>query len=429
VAYLANLFPAAVEAYVGEEIQQLRDRGVQVIAGSVRKTKDAPRQPGTAFSAPRVLTLQPLKWRVMGRAAVLAMRRRKRIVPLLSRVLMRGKESPWRRLKALIHLLLGAYYAAELQKYEVDHIHVHHGYFGSWIAMTAARLLEIEFSLTLHGSDLLVHGAYLDTKLENCHFCLTVSEFNRRYILQHFPEIDPEKIIVSRLGVDPPEREESPPKILCRGARHVFTLLAVGRLHAVKNHAFLIRSCDQLRRRGLDFVCAIAGEGPERGPLESLIRQKGLQDCVRLFGHVRGRQLEELYRGADVVVLTSHSEGIPVALMEAMVRGRIVLAPWITGIPELVIPGKTGFLYEPGAIEDFVARIFFLANLMRIDDRNPVSRMDWIRHGARVQVRQNFHRKNNLACFADRFLKLVSAHESGPSGWSVPNEDFVLQQI
>ena len=46
--------------------------------------------------------------------------------------------------------------------------------------MVAARLLDIDYSLTLHGSDLLLHGAYLDTKLKHCAFCVTVSEFNRQ---------------------------------------------------------------------------------------------------------------------------------------------------------------------------------------------------------------------------------------------------------
>ena len=70
---------------------------------------------------------------------------------------------------------------------------MHHGYFGSWIGMVAARLLGVSFSLTLHGSDLLLDGAYLDTKLENCRFCVTISEYNRRYILEHFPRIDPQR--------------------------------------------------------------------------------------------------------------------------------------------------------------------------------------------------------------------------------------------
>ena len=92
-----------------------------------------------------------------------------------------------RRLWALIHTLLGAYYAALLHSRHVDHIHVHHGYFGSWIAMVAARLLGIGFSMTLHGSDLLLDPVFLDLKLKQCSFCVTISGFNRKRILTDYP--------------------------------------------------------------------------------------------------------------------------------------------------------------------------------------------------------------------------------------------------
>src|SRR5207237_1202124 len=95
-----------------------------------------------------------------------------------------------------------AYCALSLQGRGVTHIHVHHGYFASWVAMAAARLLGINFSMTLHGSDLLLHAAYLDTKLKHCNFCITISEFNRQYILDHYPDVDPAKIAVFRMGVE-----------------------------------------------------------------------------------------------------------------------------------------------------------------------------------------------------------------------------------
>jgi len=59
--------------------------------------------------------------------------------------------------------------------------------------MVAARLLRIPYSLTLHGSDLLVRPTFLDIKLRHCAVCFTVSEFNRCYLLHHYPNIDPEK--------------------------------------------------------------------------------------------------------------------------------------------------------------------------------------------------------------------------------------------
>lgn len=424
VAYLANQFPVAVEPYVAEEIQELRQRGVRVIAGSVRRPHLSEGAHG--LSSSENLCIEPIRPRILLRAICLGFLRWKLLRSLLTRVLLRGTESPKRRAKALLHICLGAYYAVQLQGHRVDHIHAHHGYFGSWIAMVAARLLGVGFSLTLHGSDLLLKGAYLDTKLKYCRFCITISEYNRRYILERFSAIHPGKILVARLGTEVPActgHQRS-----ARGA-HPFTLLAVGRLHAVKDHAFLIRACARLRDCSFDFECAIGGEGPERQHLESLIRQNRLHDRVRLLGQVTRQQMDSLYRRADVVVLTSRSEGIPLVLMEAMARGKIVLAPAITGIPELVIPGKAGLLYAPGELKNFVATVLFLKKQMQEEDRNAVSRLDWIRHAARVQILHNFSRRKNLTRFADRFLQLITTEHFAIHDWSSPHEDLVLQQI
>ncbi len=421
VAYLANKFPASVEPYVGEEIQELRRRGVRVIPGSVRRP-EAATDKSPPLSGGGLLCLQPVKLFILLRAIWLVLTQWKRISSLVERVLLRGKETPRQRLKALMHTWLGAYYAVLLEKLGVDHIHVHHGYFGSWIGMVAAQLLGIGFSLTLHGSDLLLHGTYLDAKLSNCLFCMTISDYNRRYVLEHFPGINPGKIIVSRLGVDaliPTQLVED-----AAGTQHKFTLLAVGRLHAVKDHAFLVRACAQLRDCGVEFECLIAGEGPERRPLELLILQNRLQERVTLLGHVAREKMGSVYRKADVVVLTSRSEGIPLVLMEAMARKCIVVAPAITGIPELVIPGRTGFLYRPQDLEDFVRRILFLQTLLSRTDQQPTSRLNWIRHAARTHVLTNFDRTKNLNHFSDSFLRLTV-----PSKWSGDHENFILQQI
>jgi len=428
VAYLANRFPVAVEPYVSDEIEYLRRRGIKIVACSARRSRQKPCEADDSREAREILSLPPVQFLTLLRALALLMRRWKRVEDLMARIVLQGKESPQRRFKALLHTWLGAYYAVKLQARGVNHIHVHHGYFGSWIAMVAARLLEVPFSLTLHGSDLLLNAAYLDLKLQNGSFCVTVSEYNRRHILQSYPGVDPGKIMVSRLGVDVPEAANPPPRF-AHSAEHPLALLAVGRLHAVKDHAFLLRACAQLRDRGIDFNCAIAGEGPERRRLERLIRECCLQARVTLLGSVPRDRMDALYRRADLVVLTSRSEGIPLVLMEAMAHGRIVLAPAITGIPELVIPGKTGFLYSPGVLHDLVSRIIFVRELMRAESRYAVSRLDWLRHAARVQVLHNFNRRKNLSDFCDRFLERIGPHEVIGKDWSPPHESAVLQQI
>jgi colanic acid/amylovoran biosynthesis glycosyltransferase len=389
IAYLANLFPSPLEPYVGEEIRELRKRGIDVVPCSARRAtlRDDCQQ------ADETLRLQPMQIVVAFQACWLCVRRFPLLQEFFWRILATGGESLRRRLRALLHTWLGAYYALALAKHEAQHIHVHHGYFGSWVGMVAARLLGIPFSMTLHGSDLLLHAAYLDLKLKHCSFCVTVSEFNRNHILEHYPQVDAQKIVVQRMGVDcraisplPPTRVEGPPLVM----------LAVGRLHPVKDHAFLIRACRLLKNRGQRFCCLIAGEGEERRSLEQLIHDLHLEVEVTLLGHLSQPQLDEHYRNADLVVLTSRSEGIPLVLMEAMARCKPVLAPAITGIPELVANGGTGFLYQPGSREDFVAQVELISGTQ--SGLGPLCR------AARQRVLDHFDRSKNMQAFCEFFI-------------------------
>ncbi len=277
--------------------------------------------------------------------------------------------------------------------------------------MVAARILRIPFSMTLHGSDLLLHASYMETKLRECAFCLTISEFNRQHILAHYPAVDPAKILVVRLGVEVPELNPSP-----RGRPHCPLLLSVGRLHPVKDHAFLLRACSVLRAHGMRLRCVIVGEGPERRKLELLVRELKIAELVELVGQVPREEINRYYELADLVVLTSRSEGIPLALMEAMARGLLVLAPAITGIPELIIDGKSGFLYQPGSMEDFVRQVEQICNSLDI--------LQNVRQAARRHVQVHFEQSTNLAEFTNVFLSKVA-----PVGRGCTDENLILQQI
>jgi colanic acid/amylovoran biosynthesis glycosyltransferase len=414
VAYIANQFPVAVEPYVADEIRELRRRGVNVIPASGRRVDLNALPVDLQQMADESICLQPPKFRLLWQAAWLCVREWGSLQDLLVRILFRGTESPARRVRALLHTWLGAYYALVIRDRGVRHIHAHHGYFASWVAMVTARLLRIGFSMTLHGSDLLLHGTYLDTKLANCSFCFTVSEYNRRYILDRYPTVDPTKIILQRIGVD-----QIAAGVACRaraGIQGQLLLLAVGRLHPVKNFEFLVRACALLRERGISFSCWIAGDGPERKKLDHLIRDLKLRGEVELLGHVPRAQLTNYYAMADLVVSTSHSEGIPLALMEAMAHGKLVLAPDITGIPELVIDGKTGFLFRAGSFEEFCERVEM------IRDRAPG--LGSMGKTARAHVHGHFDRKKNLEQLCNFFLTRL-----GQPRRHVPRENPLLQQV
>ena len=412
IAYLANQFPEPLEPYVWEEICELRRHDCWVMPCSFNRPQEP--QPSLAEFSEETLYVFPLQLRPALRASWLCIRQFALIADLLWRA-VRGPEVLSRRMRTVVHTWLGAYLATILRGKKITHIHIHHGYFSAWVGMVASRLLGAGFSMTLHGSDLLVRADYLDCKLKNCRFCVTISEFNRNYILRHYPAVDSNKILVHRLGVDlalwsPPKHE---PKT------HRFSILSVGRLHKIKNYGFLLLACRALKTQGVQFRCVIAGEGGERGRLQELIRELGLQEEVGLRGFVPRDRLPDLYLEADVVVLTSLSEGIPVTLMEAMAMERVVLAPAITGIPELISGGKTGFLYMPNSMEDFLAKLA----LIRIAG----SSLRPLRQAARRQVELRFNGRRNLAAFTKDFLE----HASGTEAATGTNKyaDPVLQQI
>jgi colanic acid/amylovoran biosynthesis glycosyltransferase len=412
VAYIANQFPSPLEPYVLDEINELRRRGVEVICCSgTRVGADGLSLAERAFWK-ETRYFQPLSDEQLMKAAWRLATDRRTLWELTRPLLWDRRASAGLRLRALGHTLMGAVLAEELEPCGVTHIHAHHGYFASWMALVAARLLGIGFSFTLHGSDLLRRADLLEAKLGACDFCVTISDFNRNYILRNYPDTPAEKIVVQHLGVD-----RVLPRLGLSGAEAVgrrFCLLAVGRLHAVKNYGFLIDACSILHKQGIDFICWIAGEGPERSSLERQIKKLKLEGQVLLIGHIPRGDLGSHYQQADLVVMTSESEGIPVSLMEAMSHEKLVLAPAITGIPELIENGRTGFLYEPGSQKDFVDTVNWI-------HANQAS-LATIRQAATRKVATSFNRQRNLWRFADQFLSRISQ----PGG---DDADPVLQQV
>ena len=400
---------------MAEEIRQLRRRGVGVIPCSARKVSWSSLPADLEELARETLCLEPVRWRSLFHALLICLLRFDLIRDLIATALFESSEPLMRRARTLLHTWLGVYYGLLLRDRGVEHIHVHHGYFSSWIAMVAARLLGIPFSMTLHGSDLLMQAAYMNTKLRECEFCITVSEYNREHIFAHFPSVDRNKVLVRRLGIEVPLVSSTQTE-RARTSNQIPVLLAVGRLHPVKNHIFLLQACFLLRECGMRFRCMIVGDGPERPKLEFLIHELRIADVVRMVGHVPHENIGEYYESADLVVLTSHSEGVPLVLMEAMARGKIVLAPAITGIPELIESGKTGFLYAAGDLEQFVWQVEQICK--------SGNALESIGRAARKHVLLNFEQQKNLAKFADVFVQKIANRKR-----SYANENLILQQI
>jgi glycosyltransferase involved in cell wall biosynthesis len=129
----------------------------------------------------------------------------------------------------------------------------------------------------------------------------------------------------------------------------------VAALRSEKNHAALLEAMAIVRRSVPNAHLLIVGDGPERESLESQTRDLGLSSAVHFLG--TRSDIPELLAAIDVFVLTSHMEANPVSILEAMATAKPVIAPRVGSIPDSVVDGQTGFLTEPGNVDQVAARL------------------------------------------------------------------------
>jgi sugar transferase (PEP-CTERM/EpsH1 system associated) len=136
-------------------------------------------------------------------------------------------------------------------------------------------------------------------------------------------------------------------------------LVQVARLDYLKDHPTAVRMMGQVVRQRPDARLLLVGEGPERGKIEDEIRQRGLEANVRLLGQ-RG-DVARILRAADLFLLTSISEGIPLTVIEAMAAGLPVVATNVGGMTEVVEDGQTALLAPAADDAGLAAAVFRLA--------------------------------------------------------------------
>ncbi len=117
-------------------------------------------------------------------------------------------------------------------------------------------------------------------------------------------------------------------------------LLSVGRLVPVKGFKTLLDAYEKLLAQRSDFKAVIAGCGPLRATLQAQIDNFGIGDRVSLLGNKTADELAELYRAADLSVLSSHSEGIPNVLLESIASGTPFVATDVGGVSEIADPTR-----------------------------------------------------------------------------------------
>lgn len=302
-------------------------------------------------------------------------------------------------------------YGARLRELGVDLVHSH-GYKPTFVHL-ASRLLgrhRVPLCITLHGynrsSGSLRAALYERLDMFLFRFAaqvVCVSEADRQYVARHNAAIRTELVpngirTELKLGGAHPLRES-----LSSEARALPVLGTVGRLVAVKNQELLLRGHALVRERH-PCTLALVGDGPLRESLEALARELGTHRDV-LFIPFQENILDWM-ADLDVFALTSHSEGLPMTLLEAGLLGKAVVCSRVGAIPEVVVPGETGFLFPSGdtaAFADAVARC--------LADRAAAARMG---EALRARVTDRYSIEATSRSYR-RLYEQALARKAGPS--------------
>lgn len=150
-------------------------------------------------------------------------------------------------------------------------------------------------------------------------------------------------------------------------------LLSIARLTEKKGIAVAIEACSILKNKAINFQYTIIGDGPLRTDLESQVRELDLGKDIVFLGAQTQEVVSDYLNQSDIFILPSVTakdgdmEGIPVALMEAMAIGIPVISTFHSGIPELIIDRKSGYLvqeHDANAIAEIITEIIDNPNVL-----------------------------------------------------------------
>lgn len=153
---------------------------------------------------------------------------------------------------------------------------------------------------------------------------------------------------------EPVQREPNPKVVRC---------LSIGRLIPRKGFQFLIRALPQIiDKTEHNFEIEIVGDGPYGDELVGLADNLNVRSHIRFAGAVQYPNLPQKYRDADIFILPSLSEGMPLVVLEAMGTGLPIVASRVEGIDELVEHNFNGALFDPGDVDTLAECIIKLIN-------------------------------------------------------------------
>jgi glycosyltransferase involved in cell wall biosynthesis len=353
IGYLISRYPAVSHTFIQREVLGLRRLGHAITTISVRRARAGDlltaADHNESFQTLHLVPANPFTL-LMACSSPLFFTPGK---------FLRAASAAWRlRRKGIRGALWAFFYFLEsllvhricCQK-GIRHLHAHFANVASDVALLASILNQGSFSFTMHGPteffDVSEHR--LAEKAMAARFVICISDFARSQLMSLLPPEHWAKLEIVHCGIDPEQftpSTEQPPRKEKAGVQK--TILCVARLAPVKGHIILFDALAELLLRDHDLTLTLAGDGPMRKSLERHADILGIAPRITFLGNVGQDVIHRLYASADLFVLPSFAEGVPVVLMEAMAARCPAIATHIAGIPELIEHGVNGLLVAPG---------------------------------------------------------------------------------
>lgn len=354
-AYLLSQYPASADGFFRQHITALRACGLVIETASINRLV----RPLSELSAADLTEARDTFYLRTSRPAKLLTTL---LGVIFSRpaVLLRGlaavHSAPglplWERAGWLLPLAQALLVGRWMRKRGLNHLHASFGGSVATAALLTHLAWKIPFSLTLHGPEeffALVRNG-LPQKIGAASFVFCTSDFCKDELLKLVEPGQRDKFEVIRLGVDPLVLTPSSRAIehTLSPGRLAVKILCTARLVRSKGQMVLLQASKLLLDRGHKFHLTLVGAGPELSWLQSFVAQNRLGERVFFTSAFPHPQALSTLRRADLFVLPSLAEGLPVELVEAMSLGLPCVSTTAGGVPELIRNGIDGLLVPPG---------------------------------------------------------------------------------
>lgn len=360
VAYLTGEYPMVSHTFIQREIDGVRRAGVGVVPFAIRRPGPehltGPEERAAAAETFYVIEAARNPLRLLGAHLGCLVAAPGRYLAALRLALTGGGPGARAFLWQLFYFAEAGVLARALRRRGVRHIHNHFADSSCTVTMLAAALGGLPYSFTMHGPTefFAAERWRLDLKIARARFVACISHFCRSQLMIFAAPEHWEKLRIVHCGVEPARYGAER-----AGRDGPVEIVTVCRLAPLKGVAVLLEALARSGAAGAVRL-TVVGDGPARAALERAAAARGLGGRVRFTGYRSQDQVAAHLAEADIFVLASFAEGVPVVLMEAMAGRLPVIATRVGGVAELVEDGVSGLLVAPSdaaGLADAIARL------------------------------------------------------------------------